>query len=55
MRVRALLPATYTRRLFGLPLDAWHEELAVLRSAPRETPVEEDEEHDEEKPVAVVN
>lgn len=55
VRVRALLPATYTRRLFGLLLDAWHEDLAAFRSAPLETPVEDDEDGDEEKPAAVVN
>ena len=55
VRVRALLPATYKRRLFALLLDAWQEDLRLLRSAPREMPVEEDEGDEEEQAAAVVN
>ena len=53
VRIRALLSGAYDRRLFGLLLDAWHEDLAVLRTAPREeeTKVEADEEKQEERGV----
>ena len=36
VRIRALLSGAYERRPFGLLLDAWHEDLAFLRTAPRE-------------------
>jgi hypothetical protein len=54
VRMRALLSGAYDRRLFGLLLDAWHEDLAVLRTAPREeeTQDEVDEEKQEERAVA---
>jgi hypothetical protein len=56
VRIRALLPARYERRLFGLLLDAWHEDLAQLRSAPREERVPNEEGADEEKkPGVTVN
>jgi hypothetical protein len=56
VRIRGLLPARYERRLFGLLFDAWHEDLAQLRSAPREEHVQTDEGPDAEtKPGATVN
>jgi hypothetical protein len=55
VRMRGLLPARYDRRLFGLLLDAWHEDLAHMRSAPREEHVEDDENNEARKPAAVVN
>ena len=53
VRIRALLSRVYDRRLFGLLLDAWHEDLAVLRTAPRdeEAKVEADERKQEERAV----
>jgi hypothetical protein len=41
VRIRTLLPRTYDRRTFGLLLDAWHEDVALLRTAP---PNEEEDE-----------
>lgn len=58
VRVRALLPATYDRRAFGLLLDAWQEDVALLRSAPgpaSDHEEETDEGQEEEKPAALVN
>jgi hypothetical protein len=54
VRIRALLSGVYDRRLFGLLLDAWHEDLAVLRTASREeeTRDEAEEEKHEERAVA---
>jgi hypothetical protein len=49
VRIRGLLPARYDRRLFGLLLDAWHEDLTQLRSSPREEKVQDEEAPDEEK------
>ena len=53
VRIRALLSGAYERRPFGLLLDAWHEDLAVLRTAPRveEPKVEADEEKQEDRAV----
>jgi hypothetical protein len=57
MRVRALLPAKYDRRTYGLLLEAWHEDLALLRMAPRATLGEADEEAEGEAaaPAITVN
>jgi hypothetical protein len=55
VRVRALLPGTYERRLFGLLMDAWHQDLAQLRSAPIEESADESDQEDKEKPATVVN
>jgi len=57
MRVRAMLPAKYDRRTYGLLLDAWHEDLALLRMAPRNMLVDadQDKEGEEEVPAITVN
>lgn len=58
VRVRALLPGKYDRRTFGLLLDAWQEDVALLRSAPRLAAEDEEgteEGQDEQKPAALVN
>lgn len=34
LRVRALLPPTYERRLFGALMDAWHDDLEYVAHAP---------------------
>ena len=51
--MRALLSGAYDRRPFGLLLDAWHEDLAILRTAPREeqAKVESEEGKQEERVV----
>lgn len=51
VRARALLPPQYERRLFGMLLDAWQEDLVLLRHAPppeAEEDVAEDGEGEEE-------
>ena len=55
VRIRALFTGRYDRRPFGLFLDAWHEDLAVLRTAPREEEVTTEKDGDEQEVRAVVN
>jgi hypothetical protein len=57
VRVRALLPGMYDRRTFGLLLDAWQEDVALLRGAPRSASEEEEAEEGQEAetPAALVN
>jgi hypothetical protein len=61
VRVRALLPARYDRSTFALLLDAWQEDVAMLRDAPRPAEgddaldVEREQEEDEESGPVVIN
>jgi hypothetical protein len=56
VRMRGLLPARYDRGQFGLLLDAWHEDLAYMRTAPREEKVrDEGDAQEEEEPAVSVN
>ena len=57
VRVRTLLPGAYDRRRFGLLLDAWQEDVALLRGGPAPASDDEDaaDDAEEEKPAVLVN
>lgn len=57
VRVRALLPSKYDRKAFGVLVDAFQEDVALLRHAPPPAEEVEGDETDpqEEKPSVTVN
>ena len=55
VRMRALFSGGSDRRPFGLLLDAWHEDLAILRTAPREEEAKVEAEEGKQDERAVVH